>query len=94
MLTGKQRAHLKQLAHNEKPIFNIGKNSVTDELIQALDESLEKKELIKIKILNNNLDDDDYIIETILESLNAEFVSHIGNIFTIYRKSKDEKIII
>lgn len=94
MLTGKQRAKLKKLAHNENPIINIGKNSVTDELIGAIDEALEKRELVKIKILNNNLDDPDYIIEELLEKLNAEFVSYIGNIITIYRQSKEKKIIL
>ncbi|MDD7306342.1 MAG: ribosome assembly RNA-binding protein YhbY [Peptoniphilaceae bacterium] len=94
MLTGKDRAKLKKIAHKENPIFNIGKNSVTDELVGAIEEALEKKELIKIKILNNNLDDPDYIIETLLEKLNAEFVSHIGNIITIYRQSKEKKIVL
>ncbi|MGO3017919.1 MAG: ribosome assembly RNA-binding protein YhbY [Anaerococcus sp.] len=94
MLTGKQRAKLKKIAHNEQPIINIGKNSVTDELIHAIDEALEKRELIKIKILNNNLDDPNYIIEIILERLNAEFVSYLGNIVTIYRQSEEKKIIL
>lgn len=92
MLTGKQRAKLKKIAHNENSIINIGKNSVTDELLKAIDEALEKRELIKIKILNNNLDDPKDIIGTLLEKLNAEFVSHIGNIITIYRMSKEKKI--
>lgn len=94
MLTGKQRANLKKMAHKEQPIINIGKNSVTDELIQAVDEALEKRELIKIKILNNNLDDPDYIIESLLKKLNAEFVSYIGNIVTIYRQSEEKKIVL
>lgn len=94
MLTGKQRAKLKKLAHKEQSIINIGKNSVTDELVNAIDEALEKRELIKIKILNNNLDDPDYIIKTILEKLNAEFVSYIGNIVTIYRQSEEKKIVL
>lgn len=94
MLTGKQRAYLKQISHNEKPIINIGKNSVTDELLNAIDEALEKREILKIKILNNNLDDADEIVDTVIEKLNAEFVSHIGNIFTIYRQSKEKKIIL
>ena len=87
MLTGKQRAMLKQEAHDFKPVINIGKFSVTDQLLEAIDEALEARELIKIKILNNNLDDADYIIDTIVEKLNCEFISHIGSIFTIYRKS-------
>ena len=88
MLTGKQRAMLKQEAHDFKPIINIGKNSLSDKLFDAIDEALEARELIKIKILNNNLDDADYIIDTIIEKLDCEFISHIGSIFTIYRKNE------
>ena len=89
MLTGKQRAMLKQEAHDFKPIINIGKFSITGQLLEAIDEALEARELIKVKILNNNLDDADYIIDTIVQKLDCEFVSHIGSIFTIYRKNDD-----
>lgn len=89
MLTGKQRAMLKQEAYDFKPIINIGKFSITDQLLEAIDEALEARELIKVKILNNNLDDADYIIDTIVQKLDCEFVSHIGSIFTIYRKNDD-----
>lgn len=89
MLTGKQRAMLKQEAHDFKPIINIGKFSITDQLLEAIDEALEARELIKVKILNNNLDDADYIIDTIVQKLDCEFILHIGSIFTIYRKNDD-----
>lgn len=91
MLTGKQRARLKQEAHDFKPIINIGKFSVTDELIKAIDEAIEARELIKIKVLNNNMDDHDDIIDEIIEKTNAEFISHLGSIITIYRKNDDNK---
>lgn len=89
MLTGKHRAMLKQEAHDFKPVINIGKFSITDQLLEAIDEALEARELIKVKILNNNLDDADYIIDTIVQKLDCEFISHIGSIFTIYRKNDD-----
>ena len=59
--------------------------------IRDRDEALSSRELIKIKILNNNLDDQDEILENILTSLNADFVNHLGSIITIYRKSDDNK---
>lgn len=93
MISGKQRSYLKSLAHDLKPIVNIGKNSLTGEVITSIDEALEKRELIKIKILNNNLDDNDEIVDEVIEKLNCEFVSHLGNIFTIYRESKKNKKI-
>lgn len=94
MLTGKQRARLKQEAHDFKPIINIGKFSVTDELIRAIDEALEARELIKIKVLNNNMDDQDEIIDTIMEKTKSEFISHLGSIITLYRKNKENKFEI
>ena len=82
---------MKQESHDFKPVINIGKFSVTDELIKAIDEALEARELIKIKILNNNMDDQEEIIDTIIEKTGAEFISHLGSIFTIYRKNDDNK---
>ena len=91
MISGKQRAKLKAESHDFKPVINIGKNSLTKETIIAIDEALQARELIKIKVLNNNLDDQDEIVKNLLEELDAEFVSHLGNIITIYRKNNDNK---
>ena len=56
--------------------------------------ALEKRELIKIKILNNNLDDNKEIVDLVLQKTRAEFVQYIGNKFVIYRrKRKDENRI-
>ena len=47
-MTSKQRAYLKSLAMKITPILQIGKSSVTPELISAVDEALEARELIKM----------------------------------------------
>lgn len=94
MLTGKERAKLKAESHDFKPVVNIGKSSLTDEVLKSINEALESRELIKIKVLNNNFDDQDGIIEEILEKLDAEFVNHMGSIITIYKKSKENKFNI
>lgn len=94
MINPKQRAFLKAMAHSMEPVMNIGKFGVNDETIRQLDLALEKRELIKIKILNNNLDDNREIVQFVLEKTRAEFVQHIGNKFVIYRrKRKDENRI-
>ena len=94
MITGKQRAKLKAESHDFKPVINIGKNSLTEDTIKAIDEALEARELIKIKVLNNNLDDQDEIVETLINQLDAEFVNHLGSIITIYRKNDENKFEI
>ena len=63
MLTGKQRAMLKAESHDYKPVVNIGKFSLTYDVINAVEEALEARELIKIKILNNNMDDPNEILQ-------------------------------
>lgn len=47
-ITSSQRAYLRGLGQSLDPIFQIGKGSVTPEFIAAVDEALEKRELIKI----------------------------------------------
>ena len=52
-MTSKQRAYLKSLANNITSIFQVGKASLTPEIVTAVDEALEKRELIKISVLKN-----------------------------------------
>lgn len=93
MLKGKQRSYLKSLAHNIDPLFQIGKYGVTENFLNQVDEALEARELIKIKILNNSALEAKEVSQEICESLRAEFVQSIGNRFVIYRESKEKKQI-
>ena len=56
-MTTKQRAYLKGLAMTIEPIFQCGKSSVTPDFVKAVSEALEKRELIKISVLQNCADD-------------------------------------
>ena len=56
-LSSKQRAYLSSLASTINPIFNIGKASLTPEIIEALDAPLEKRKLIKLGSLKKSIDE-------------------------------------
>ena len=56
-MNSKQRAYLRKISAMEAPIFQVGKSSVTPELTAAIDEALEKRELIKLSVLKNCFDD-------------------------------------
>ena len=43
-LTSKQRSHLRGMASTINPIFQIGKASLTPEIISAVDDAIEKRE--------------------------------------------------
>lgn len=92
MINSKQRKFLKSLANTMEPKIIIGKNGITENLLTQISDTLDANELVKIKILKNNLFDDEETVQQILEKLNCEFVSHMGSKFVIYRQSK-EKII-
>ncbi|CAN5616854.1 YhbY family RNA-binding protein [soil metagenome] len=49
-LSAKQRAHLRSAAHHLKPIFQIGKEGVSESAVQAVEDAFNTRELLKVKI--------------------------------------------
>lgn len=90
-MTSKQRSYLKGLAMTMDPIFQIGKSSVTPELTAAIAEALEARELIKITVLKNCLDDGRSIAEVLAERTRSEVVQVIGKKIVLYKEGKKEK---
>lgn len=90
-MTSKQRAYLKGLAMTMDPIFQIGKSSVTPEITAAIAEALDARELIKITVLKNCLDDGQSIAQVLAERTHSEVVQVIGKKIVLYKPAKDEK---
>ncbi len=91
MITGKQRAYLRKEAHTIEPVFQIGKDGVTDALANAVDEALEKREILKVHILETAMLDTRETCDELAKRLNAEPVQAIGNKFILYREASEEK---
>lgn len=87
MITSKQRAYLRSLAQNITPIFQVGKNGVTDNQIEQLINALEARELIKITLLDTTPDDKYSIGNEIAEKTGADVVQIIGKKVTLYKRS-------
>jgi len=92
-MTSKQRAYLKSLAMKLDPVFNVGKASITPEFTAAIAEVLETRELIKIAVLKNCLDEPKEIAEILAERTHSQVVQVIGKKIVIYKESKDNKKI-
>lgn len=90
-MTSKQRAYLKGLAMTMDPIFQIGKNSLTPENTAAIKEALDARELIKISILQNCMDDPRELAELVAERTRSQVVQVIGKKIVLYKEGKDEK---
>ena len=89
-MTSKQRSYLKGIAMTTEPIFQIGKSSVTPELTAAIAKALEARELIKITVLKNCLDDGKSIAQVLAERTRSEVVQVIGKKIVLYKPAKDE----
>lgn len=91
-MTSKQRAYLRALASKQEAIFQIGKANLTDELFAALDEALEKRELIKISVLKACDFSAKELVDELAKRLRAEPVTVIGNKIVLYRYSHTDGI--
>nr|WP_330394075.1 ribosome assembly RNA-binding protein YhbY [Lachnoclostridium sp. An181] len=90
-ITSKQRAYLKGLAMTMDPIFQIGKSAVTPEIVSAIGEALEARELIKINVLQNCPDNPKEMAQTLAERTHSLVVQVIGKKIVLYKEGKDEK---
>lgn len=93
MLTGKQKRFLRAQANQLKPIFQVGKIGVNDNMIKQLDDVLEKRELIKVSILQNCSEDKQTVANSIAAGTDAEIVQIIGNNIIFYKESVENKAI-
>lgn len=90
-MTSKQRAYLRGLAMTMDPIFQVGKSSLTPELIEAVREAIDARELIKISVLKNCMDDPREIAEVLAERTRSQVVQVVGKKITLYKEGKNEK---
>lgn len=90
-LNSRQRAYLKGLAMTMDPILQFGKNGLTPENTVSVDEALAARELIKISVLQNCLEDPRQIAEVLAEHTHSQVVQVIGKKIVLYREGKKEK---
>ena len=87
-LTSKQRAQLRGLANGLETILQIGKDGVGENLVKQVNDALEARELIKGRVLDNNLELDARTAAQILaKATRSEVVQVIGSKFVLYRES-------
>ena len=90
-MTSKQRAYLKSLAMTMDPVFRIGKGSLTPELTCAVTDALAARELIKISVLQNCMDDPNELANMLAERTQSQVVQVIGKKIVLYKEKKDDK---
>ncbi|NGM82863.1 ribosome assembly RNA-binding protein YhbY [Paenibacillus sp. 7124] len=93
MLTGKQKRYLRSLAHHLDPVFQVGKGGVNEHLVRHIEEAIEKRELLKVSVLNNCDEDPKDVGAELAEQSGSELVQVIGKTIILYKESRDNKTI-
>ncbi len=93
MLTGKQRRHLRALAHPLHPLVQVGKDGLDDGLVAAVDRALTDHELIKVKVGDNAGEAKADVADQLAARTKSEVAQIIGNIVLLYRAHPNEPVI-
>lgn len=86
-LRGKQKRYLRSEAHHLKPIFQIGKDGLSEVWLDEVLKALDKRELLKVNILQNSLMEVEEVKEFIENNSDAQVIQTIGNVLVLFKKS-------
>lgn len=86
-LRGKQKRYLRSEAHHLKPIFQIGKDGLSEVWLDEVLKALDKRELLKVNILQNSLVEVEDVKEFIENNSDAQVIQTIGTVLVLFKKS-------
>ncbi len=93
MLSGKEKRYLRSLANTVDPVVQVGKASVNESVLFSLNEALEARELVKVKVLKNCLDEVKDVAQELAEQSKSELVQVIGRNVVLYRPNPEKPMI-
>ena len=93
MLTSKQRAYLRGIASEYETIFQVGKGGVTEQMCKEVGDALRKRELIKLRVLENSGWTAREAADAIAGQTGADVVQVIGNKFVLFKRNPKEPLI-
>ncbi|MBP8251617.1 MAG: ribosome assembly RNA-binding protein YhbY [Herpetosiphon sp.] len=88
-LNNNQRNYLRKLAHDLKPVVQVGKNGLNAAVLAAVEQALENHELIKVKFVEHK-EERRELTEQLVNETNSGLVLLVGNVAILYRQSSDD----
>lgn len=93
MLNSRQRAQLRGMANDYETILQIGKGGISENTIKQVNDALEARELIKLRVLETCPLTSREAADELAMAVKCDVVQVIGSRFILYRESKDNKTI-
>ncbi|WP_461239473.1 ribosome assembly RNA-binding protein YhbY [Paucilactobacillus sp. N302-9] len=91
-LRGKQKRFLRANAQHLRPMFAVGKNGLTPNWLDQLSGALDKRELIKVNILQNADVDTDEVRDYIETQTDIQVVQIIGRVLVLFKVSQEKEL--
>ena len=86
-LKGKQKRYLRSQAHGMRPLFQVGKEGLTANWLKQVEDAIEKRELLKINVLQNAIVEDEEVIEYIEDNSQIQVVQKIGHVLVLFMQA-------
>ena len=90
MLSGKDRSYLRGQANDLDPVIHIGKDGISESVIEQVEELLDIHELIKGRVLDNAPKGVKNVAEDLAQKTDSSVVQVIGSVFVIFRENPEE----
>ena len=84
-LTSKQKKHLRSLGQTLEPIMHIGKDGISEECVAATEETFNRRELIKVRVLKNCPEETADVAAELAEATESNMISKVGFTFLLYK---------
>lgn len=88
-LSAEQRRQYRALAHDLKPVVQVGDNGFSEGLQQELERALDDHELIKLKVASTDRGERRELIDEACQSTGAELVQVIGKVAVLLRRAAE-----
>ena len=92
-LTGKQKRFLRALGSTLDPVVQIGKSGVMATVIESAEQALAAREIIKVRVLQNSLEEPKAAITALAGATGAVLVQVIGRNGLLYKKNEEKSKI-
>ncbi|ANR71513.1 RNA-binding protein [Selenomonas sp. oral taxon 126] len=89
-LTSKQIRKLRSLGMTEDAVVMIGKEGVSPTVVASAREAIKRRELIKVRVLQNAPDEPEDAITVLAERADANLVQVIGRNGLLFRRNFDK----
>ena len=90
-MSGKQKRYLRSQAQNMRPIFQIGKDGLSSKWLKEVENAVDKRELIKVNILQNSLVETDEVEQFISENSDIQVVQKIGHVLVLFKRASKKE---